>query len=65
LEQAVREFNLMLGGCEAALWASAAANAVSDYDYYCYGNALLSLLLLVVCPLTIFKAQYYRYRRLG
>jgi len=54
----------MLGGCEVALWASIAANAASNYDFYCYGDAILSSLFLPVCPLTIFKAQYYRYRRL-
>lgn len=53
----------MLGGCEAALWASAAASSLTDCDYYFSGDGLLPKVLLPH-PLFFLKAQYYRYRRL-
>lgn len=53
----------MLGGCEAALWASATASALSDCDHYCSGDVLLPRVLLPH-PLFFLKSQYYRYRRL-
>jgi hypothetical protein len=64
----------MSGGskAKAALWASAAGNTLStgtgetgDCDCFCYGDALVSLVILLhSVPLTFLKAQYYRYRRL-